>query len=126
MFNKQILWAQSALPEYALDIVPGGDQYYIPARVAALVRPNHDAVILPGGNEPVAEFASFLQDVLRIAPAQMVFTSGEHFVMDKDIPTLLPRLRTICSLPGAWVAAPYSVLPSVVRWAALLLSLIHI
>ncbi len=117
MLKKQILWAQSALPEYALDVVPGGDQWYIPARVAALVRPGRDVVILPGGSEPVREFAGFIQRTLRVYPEQMFFTSGEHFVMDEDIASLLPRLRHRCQRLSSWIVAPYSVLPAFSQWA---------
>jgi len=114
--NLQVLWAHSPKPEYELDD-DWADQWYIPARVIALVRPGQDYVILPGQNQQLKDYFEFCCQILGIREWQAIWTSGQDYLLDHGIDReLAPMLGQLLGM-GDWVIAPYSVTRPFMLWA---------
>ena len=119
LLKQNLLYAHGARPEYARDVIPHGDQWYIPTRVLPLVRPRRDIIILPRTIQTI-DFSRFIRKVLGILEDQIAWTTGRHFTLDADIvDDMLPAI-----LPFAWklrkeyCVVPYSVLPEMVEWTS--------
>lgn len=113
LLESDLLWAHGARPEYALDEVPMGDEWYIPARVLPLVRPGRDLIILPK-NEQVRDFARFICTTCNIDPGQIIWTAGNKFLLDDEIPAVLGELRAKAK---GHLILPYSPTPAFYAWS---------
>lgn len=93
------------------------EQYYIPARVACLVRPGRDFIVLPRHPEVVA-FWEFCVAKLGVSLDQAFWTSGRNYLLDDDIvQELMPTMRSLVQ-DRRVALAPYSATESFTRWAS--------
>lgn len=114
--KKRRMWCHGPKPEYALD-TDWADQWYIGARTIPLVRPQRDAIVLPGGNRQTQEFAEFCVRTLGLTTDQILWTTGRSYLMDDNIrEELLFRIQRQIS-PEMWEIIPYSVTEPFLRWA---------
>lgn len=112
------LWVHGVKPEFVLDDDPF-DKWYIPGRTLSLVRARRDAIVLPGGNAPLREFARFCARWIGLEEWQILWTSGTKFVLDEEIfRELLPALQgTVGWRPQEWEIVPYAVTKPFLAWA---------
>ncbi len=116
--KKRRLWCHGPKPEFATD-TDWADQWYIGARTIALIRPQVDSIILPGGNEETVEFWKFCRKVLGFEEGQVIWTSGTNYLLDDDIRIeLLDYLRNKLRRKADWELVPYSVTQPFTAWAS--------
>jgi len=114
------LWVHSPRPEFALDEIPCGDEFYIPARALPLIS-RGDYVIVPK-TPVVVDFVKFiLSELSDIEPHQILYTSGKSFLLDTDIKAeLLPQLHQIIrpktEVMPSWKIVPYSITVEFHSW----------
>ncbi|MBM3257421.1 MAG: hypothetical protein FJY98_03825 [Candidatus Liptonbacteria bacterium] len=115
--RRRRLWCHGPKPEYEMD-EDWADQWYVSARTIALVRPRRDLIILPGGNEQTKEFFAFCAKTLQFDPAQVIWTSGQSYLLDKDIAQeVLFQIRGTLH-GGNWEIIPYSVTHPFSEWTS--------
>ena len=114
--DRRRVWVHGPRPEYKKN----SQRFNLPSRIIALLRPNVDIVILPGGHEPTREFWEFSREVLGLAEWQAMFTSGTIYNMDDDIDDSMVELlrATIVESKCGWTMVPYCVTPNFNRWAS--------
>lgn len=113
---KRRLVVCGARPEFALD-ADAGDNYYLPARMLATLREG-DVVVLPGENEALQEFASFVVRTIGLCAGQILWTSGKNYLLDADIGyELVPELVRLLGDGSGWEILPYGVHSEFLRWA---------
>ena len=114
--ERRRVWVHGPRPEYKKN----SQRFNLPSRIIALLRPNLDIVILPGGHEPTREFWEFSKNVLGFADWQVMFTSGTVYNMDDDVDDqMVEQLRSLIIESGCgWTMVPYCVTSNFTRWAS--------
>lgn len=97
-------------------------RYNMCCRNLALVRKGKDFIVLPGQFEPLREFAEFIREVLELDEEQIIWTSGDNYLLDDDIATesnVVGRIKSVVvSNPSdTFTLVPYAVTSHFERWA---------
>ena len=115
-WNYRLLYCQGPKPEWSDD--PSVEQWYVSARTLCLVRPGKDAIVLPSGRLGMQEFADFCRGILGLSQDQILWTSGQDYLLDEGIyKEQMPAIRKLIST-GCWMLAPYCCTESFIRWAS--------
>lgn len=119
MFNHRLLFCQGPKPEHFTD-PEWEDKYYISARVLGLVRPGIDVIVLPGDNAEVRSFANFIARVIGLEGWQILYTTGQNYLLDADIgyELILTISKLFAEHSGQWLLAPYCGNAAFNYWAS--------
>jgi beta-aspartyl-dipeptidase (metallo-type) len=119
--NVRRIWCFSPAPHSPVL----GQRYNLPTRFLGLMRNRKDLVVVPGGNNPTAEFVDFCSQTIGFQPWQVISTSGKSFSMDEDMDeTVMAKIRAVIQAapPGdKFVLVPYICTPNFYKWARQLL-----
>jgi len=109
------IWVQSV----PLNSARSTTAFEIMTSVIPLVRPNLDAVILPGGHPGTQEMWNFCQRVLGLADWQVIFTAGNSACLDDDVEeAVLTKIRGIVTTSEQqYTLVPYCVTDSFISWS---------
>lgn len=108
------VWCHSAQPEFQRLDAPK-EQWNIPGRVASLLVPGDDIVVLPAHRQ-LAVWWGFLQAVLGLRDDQVMWTSGERYLLDDDIEAeLVPELSRLARRRSITLF-PYAARGGFERW----------
>eukprot|EP00051_Salpingoeca_urceolata_P006844 m.90543 g.90543 ORF g.90543 m.90543 type:complete len:1273 (-) comp15010_c0_seq4:98-3916(-) len=110
------IWVNSARVEYRRIT----QRYNLPNRCLTLVRPGKDFIVLPGGHEPTRDWAEWVAKERGLDDDQIIFTSGEQFVLDDDMDNeTVAKIKSIVATNSKdkFVLFPYCVTPQFERWA---------
>lgn len=110
--SKRKLWVHGPKPEFELDD-DWADQYYIAARVAALLIKG-DCIVLPGGRDELRQWWKFLVETLGYDEDQVIWTTGRQYLLDHDIRDDLRGFLGL--LDDQWVLNPYSITGPFLEW----------
>lgn len=115
--NRRI-WCNGPRPEYSRQT----QRYNMPARTIPLVRKGLDYIVLPGGYEPIREFAEFVRSVFDLEDDQILWTPGEHYLLDDDIakdPSVVARLKQVIvqNSSDKFTLLPYAVTNHFQEWS---------
>lgn len=113
----RLLYAHGPKPEWE-DYDPSVEQWYVSARALCLVRPGKDAIVLPGNRSEMKEFADFCQKTLGLSEDQILWTSGQDYLLDDGIrKKQMAQVRKMTST-GCWLLAPYCRTEPFNRWSS--------
>lgn len=115
MLNNTTIWCHGSLPMYENDGDPH-DQWYLPARVISLVGPK-DYVIVPH-HQLIEQFVQFCMVWLGLSEGQVIWTSGQNYLLDHDIRAELlgPLYELYQQKPGPVTFAPYAAISDFYEW----------
>lgn len=109
------IFCHSALPEFQT-LGAQKEQWNLSGRVASLLKPGDDKVILPT-DARLAVWWSFLQAVLGLHDDQVMWTSGQDFLLDDEIGReLMPELLRLATRRQVTLF-PYAASEGFERWA---------
>lgn len=114
--SKRHLWVHGPKPEFEAD-QDWADRWYVPARTLPLVRKGVDVIVLPGGNEQTLQFAAFCKKMLGINEDHIIWTSGDHYLLDEAIQKEVFGEVKFLVESGSWQMVPYSVTAPFQEWA---------
>jgi hypothetical protein len=123
------IWFHGPRPEYKLMTHVHDEayvKYCLPHRALALMRPAIDLIFLPRGHAESQSAAEWYVNTLKLKPSQIIWTSGQHFLMEDDLEewhfaTIRQHLDELMELQGQEIKftrilfIPYSATPS--TWA---------
>lgn len=115
MLNNTTIWCHGSLPMYENDGDPF-DKWYLPARVISLVGAK-DYVIVPH-HQLIEQFVQFCMVWLGLHEDQVIWTSGQHYLLDHDIQAELlgPLYELYQRISGPVTFAPYAAIPDFYEW----------
>jgi hypothetical protein len=91
-------------------------RYYLPIRFLCALRKT-DFIILPGNHKPTYEFVEFMINLLDLDPNQIIWTSGRHFELDKDIDSNILYDIINRHPRDDWTLIPYSCSNEFYKWS---------
>lgn len=114
------IWVTSSIPEVRHPQL----RIEAPCRPLCLLRPGKDFIVLPGGQENVADFAEFCKEIFHLGPNQFIFAEADKDCLclddavDSDVISKIKDVIEAKSDGDQMVIVPRAVSPNFQSWTS--------